>query len=223
MANGLHVIYGMFREGSPRIILYVGSATLDGMPHRLGQHLRGECRTTKKMAARQGMPLSELRMRVLCLWRGKCPEHHIMRLCQAFGIARWNGWYAFSHSDCERGGHNVSLADRQRGGRAKVAMHGVGHILTPFEGQRGGKAARALHGQNYSFTDADRRRHRNRTLEGIEAQRNGSRRGALATLAKYGSPFADPAKGNHIRWHVRRGITNPDCIVCARETRNAPD
>ncbi|KKN44368.1 hypothetical protein LCGC14_0693640 [marine sediment metagenome] len=55
-----HVIYGLYQKYHPRNILYVGSWPKNkkgGPAERLHQHQAGECRTTVKCAARDGVPL----------------------------------------------------------------------------------------------------------------------------------------------------------------------
>jgi hypothetical protein len=132
-ATNPHVVYGLFAAGAPRTILYVGSATFDAMPSRLGAHLHGECPTTRKMAAKNGIPLAELRMRIFCLWRANSPENHIMRLCQGFGMARWNHPYAFSSMDAAAGGRRThSLYPEE--------MRDRGHVQGMKNAQDGGLA-----------------------------------------------------------------------------------
>ena len=159
---------------------------------RLEEHRGGKCATTTKMAAKHRVPLSDLRAHVMRTWRAESTEGRVMRLCRTLGMARWNHPYAFSSGD----------------------------------GKRGGAAKFAMYGNTYKFSDADRRRGK---------RTSGARRAvALAYIAKHGSPllnwvakhgnpspFKNPnigrlggRKGNHIRWHLRRGMRAEGCSLC---------
>lgn len=101
-----HAIYGLFRTGRPREILYVGSSLEANLVARLEQHRAGMCKTTAKMAIRHSVPLSELRIHVLRLWQGgiePSPERRIMRLVRAFGMGRWSHPHAFTSEEGMRG------------------------------------------------------------------------------------------------------------------------
>jgi hypothetical protein len=206
-----HVIYGLFQEGAPRNILYIGSATLDGMPARYGQHLHGECRTTKMGAAKQGIALATLRMRVLCLWRHHSPEGHILALCRGVGMARWNFPHTVSSEASRRGGCLGGLASVANGHPAKV---NGGRIGGPAAGHK------RTHEQMVHM----------RTLEGcqkgarnmpIEARRRGGRVGGklngpiAGRIAKEAGRLKTMGTmGAHNRWHVNRGIISPACSLC---------
>lgn len=235
-----HVIYGLFRDGAPRQILYVGSATLDAMPERLDQHRRGDCRTTKKMAARTGVPLSELRMRGLCLWWGDSPEHRIMRLCRTFGMARWNAPYCMSAEDNRKGGRAMQAkwTQEERRANARRASLAAHASLTSEQkranGRKGGRLGGLISQSRLTPAQRDARLRQARASITPEQWHTNARKAALALSARQ-TPEQKRARGlaanasltpgqkatrgrraNHMRWHEKNGRAEAFCEFCPK-------
>ena len=213
MSNHSHVIYGLFQAGKPRAILYVGSCLEERLPMRLEEHRGGKCATTTKMAAKHRVPLSDLRAHVTRTWEGENPEGRVMRLCRAFGMARWNHPYEFSSDDGRKGGStshspNGALArnaiygdqrtpeNRRKAGLARFAKHGNPATV---EGRR--KGGRAMLGRKQSPASIVKRMSNiAHAFKNSDLQRKNGKKGG--------------PKSCHLRWHVRRGIVSPNCALC---------
>lgn len=209
-----HFIYGLYHPDRPRIILYVGSDVEGGTRHDV--HVHGGCRTTAKCAARDGVPLAELRQRVLRRWISgeENPEGEVTRALQARGQARWNHPYAFSNADSRKGGRKGG----RNGGRKVQATHkcnGTG-FYDP-EVQRKVQATNKRNGTGFYNPEVMRKaietNKRNGTgLYDPEIQRKGREILKRERIGLY-----DPEvrrKGPHFRWHVALGIMNPKCSLC---------
>ena len=216
MNTHAHIIYGLFRNGDSRRILYVGSWDEASLPARIEQHRRGECRTTKKMATKYGVPLDDLRAHILAIWKRDSPEARIIHLCQSFGMARWNRPFAFSSEDCRNGG-------RIQGRRAVETGH-FAKIKTPETCAKGGRRGGKRNAEKPGFLVAIGRK--NAEKHGHAHMVEIGRRGGLA-----GGPRGGRIQGTnnaqkpgyfqkigrmsaHVRWHVNRGITAPACPIC---------
>ena len=183
-----HVVYGLFHPMSPRIIRYVGSSRADRLEARLEQHRQGKVKTTAKMSAKSGVPLAHMKERILDRWTtGNSTEYRVMRLCQAFGLARWNHPYAFSSEDLRKGG--------RKGAEWTAKTPELASELNRTNGRKGGlKSGRKVGQMNAEKWAANPETHR-------EMSRKAGPRGAVVA--------------NHNRWHVNRGVVNPDCPLCA--------
>ena len=196
-------------------VLYIGRHKVPSV--RLVEHRAGRCRQTAKCANRDGLDLSKIEMRVVRWFDDdtdpRAEGNEIERL-QAAGQARWNFPHALSREENLRGARigasrrnklhgnplaHISPENRRKngskgghiggpiGGRRRIELHGP-IPATPEQksraGRLGGRRNIELHGSLFShITQEDRRK-------------NGSKGGRNA---------------NHNRWHVDRGIINPEC------------
>jgi len=146
MKRHQHAIYGLYLPDRPDAILYAGSWRVATLDERLRQHRNGECKTTAKMAARGGVALAALRMRVLAYWMSGVdpnPENEVTLGLQGQGWCRWNHPYAFSSEDSQRGGHIGGHIGGRMGNREGKARGGRnGSRNQPREARvRGGRTA----------------------------------------------------------------------------------
>ena len=236
-----HVVYGLYSPDNPRYVLYVGSWKAATAHERIAQHRRGESKQTKKMAARDGIALETLGARVLCHWQtGESREHRVMRLCMAFGMAPWNKLgNVLTSEDNRKGGRNGG----PKGGRRRIELHGnpgtpegnrkavAIHKANGWEHQKkiagkGVRAANAIHEANgwAHLSKAGRKgAFKRNELYGNpatpESRRKGLCKAAAANEANgWEAQRAGVRKGNHLRWHVNRGIVDPDCELCPAVT-----
>jgi len=115
-----HAIYGLYLPDQPDAILYAGSWLVATLDERLRQHRQGEAPMTRKLAARNGVETSDLRMRILAYWMsgGDNPEGKITSVLQSQGQCRWNFPHTLTTADCRKGMSRMSREDHARGGRA---------------------------------------------------------------------------------------------------------
>ena len=145
MTSHQHVIYGLYLPDQVDVILYAGSWCAATVDERLRQHHAGECRTTTKMAAKQGIDPKHLRMRILVYWTSGVelsPEGKIIFALQAQGQSRWNSPHAFSTEDSRRGARKLN----ETWGKSAAAheMHvRNGHLFARRTNQTWGKTPEA--------------------------------------------------------------------------------
>lgn len=206
----LHAIYGLYLSDQPDIILYVGSWSMATLADRLWQHRKGQCRTTKKMAQKNGIQTSRLHMRVLRYWTSgidRCPEAEIARQLQADGQCRWNGPYTWSPEENRRGRMTTKERHRSEGLNPKEFAQRCLNIRNqPREAriQGGLVGARVL-----------KEKHER---EGLTERELVQRRAAAAIGMPIGGFDAVTAvMANHKRWHTDRGLMQPECAFCAEE------
>lgn len=136
-----HAIYGLYLSAASDVVLYAGSWRVATLDERLRQHRAGECRTTAKMAARQGLDTNFLRMRVLAYWMSgveASPEGKVILGLQARGQCRWNHPYTMSTKDCQQGAYSMH-ATWGRTDEAHEIWVRIGRI-GGYKGNREGKA-----------------------------------------------------------------------------------
>jgi general stress protein YciG len=245
LARRQHAIYGLYLWDEPDIILYAGSWRVVRLDKRLRQHRAGECRTTAKMAAKQGIDTNALRMRVLAYWMSGAepsPEGKMIVTLQALGQCQWNHPYAMSTEDGRIGGHNTTakMTPEQLSRRGRIG----GRIGVRKLNQTWGKTAMAhahrvrvgaIGGRNVSREDHARAGriggHKTQELaktpNGSELFARTGRIGGLKMQAGWGKmPEAHEARihGGRIasctRWHSDRPKVDRLCMEC---TAKKPD
>lgn len=190
-----HMIYGLYTQDQPRNILYVGSTTIERATTRLEEHRQGKCVSTKLGAEKGKVSLSALEMRALRFWTSgedSNPEHHVLELCQAFGLAQWNFRHSFSSAENRKGSRKANAISEKNNWEHQKKIASLG-------GRVGGQKTADLYGSEH-FQEAGRK-------GGPIGARNQSMEDKLKGLRKC----------NHVRWHVNRGIKNPECELCKEE------
>lgn len=192
-------------------------------------------------AKADGIPLDEIDGRVLCRWEtGGSPEYPIINRYSRAGYARWNSRaYAFSSEDIAKAVRkNVESGWAARLGRIYGPINGRiagrknvknGHLKS-----MAGKAAEWRDANPEAAMAICRKGGRIGGRKNVES-------GHLARIQAMGGRIQGPIqgrknvasghwdrirhhlttedgpKGNHIRWHVNRGIVNPDCPLCVAD------
>ena len=145
-----------------------------------------------KMAKRDGISTDDLRMHVLGLWETESTEYRIMRLVRAFGMGEWSSYHAFSSADAALGGRiamqHMSRADKRKGGRIQGRKNIESGLLARI------------------CKDGGR----------VQGKKN-AESGHFASITTQESLVKGSKAGNHTRWHINRGIINPDCPLCAEK------
>jgi len=201
MTSHQHVIYGLYLPDQVDVILYAGSWCAATVDERLRQHHAGECRTTTKMAAKQGIDPKHLRMRILVYWTSGVelsPEGKIIFALQAQGQSRWNSPHAFSTEDSRRGARKLN----ETWGKSAAAheMHvRNGHLFARRTNQTWGKTPEA-----HQAEARGARKQREIWGQTPEAHKAFARNGRLA---------------NCVRHHAGRPKVDRLCAECAAKVK----
>ena len=212
MTRQQHAIYGLYIPDHPDAILYAGSWRVATLDKRLRQHREGKCRTTTKMAARDGVATGDLQMRVLAYWMSGVdpnPENEMTLGLQARGWCPWNSRYVFTRQDNQVGAHKQPREAKSRGARKLNETWGQ----TP-EAHEARRRAASIGGRNQSREAKAAGGHIGgpiggrktqatwgKTPEAQEARRCGGRIGGRLT--------------NCTRWHADRPKGDRLCAECA--------
>ena len=220
--NRLSLIYSLHGGA------YVGSIRAGQEDVRLSQHRAGQCRTTKKMAARHGVDLATIEMNVLYVYDTRITpglEGEIMNEHKADGMGRWNAPYCLSSEDSRRA-HKLYPEMARNNGRSQGRKNVESGRLAALGRIQGRKNVES--GQLASIASSG-------GLTG--GPRTAARPGHMAAIGRIGGRLAVESgqlasirgKGGHMggliamhnRWHTKRGIHNPECSLCRDEAARA--
>ena len=190
----LHVIYGLVHTSRPDRVLYVGSTRHDKKDKRLAEHRSGGSKATKIGAEKDSIPLVELEMMVLRTWESgeeESPEYRVMNTYREAGMKLWGGYGVFT-----------TEANR-KGGRAayKIGLGKRTHEQLAEGGRKSREMGVGIHNRTPEQMARDGRKGYKKSLEKITPEQR----------------VEINLKTNHARWHVNRGIVNPDCALCRED------
>jgi hypothetical protein len=159
----------------------------------LAEHRSGKSKSTKRGSEKDGIALEGLEMVVLRTWisgEEESPEYQVMNTYKEAGMALWCG-YGVITTEGSRKGYKKGWGSRTLEQVTEDSLKGYKNSL--------GKLTSRQHSKN---------------------ARKGAKEGYKKSLGKFTpKQRADNASnaskyGNHARWHVNRGIVNPDCVIC---------
>jgi len=189
------------------------------------------------MAARDGVELSNLRMKILVPateWWGTAEGDKIKEY-QAEGMAKWNFPYAFSDEDFARGlvlnkangypslvrgratnkakGHPNLVKGRTTNRARGYPELAKGRATEKANGYPGLTKGLTIQKEN-GFPNLAKGRAKGLTKILIINRANGYPNLVRARAANKTKGYPGLAEGPHIRWHVNRNKTSPACPLC---------
>ena len=222
MSNSLSVIYSL-NDGA-----YIGSIRAGQEDVRLAQHRAGQCRTTKKMAAKHGADLSSVEMEILYVYdRMITPdlEDEVMNEHKTDGEATWNFSHCLSTEDMNRGRVRGARLGGLVSGRRKAEIPGRMAAMGRVQGRRNASNGHLVAIASIGGRIGGRANVTSGQIAALGRSGVGGRIGGLVggrtTKERGVGFFAQEVRGVglHVRWHVNRGIINPQCALC-KSTKN---